>query len=111
MRVEDILEAIAKIERYTVGMDYEAFVANEMAADAETRNCEMIGEAARHVPSDVRVRYPAVEWVRMNDMRNFLIHEYPDVELDIVWRTVQNRLPTLKVDLRELLERERAAEG
>jgi uncharacterized protein with HEPN domain/predicted nucleotidyltransferase len=106
MRIEDILEAIEKIERYTAGMDFEAFAANEMAADAVTHNLAIIGEAARHVPPEVQARYPTADWAKMRGMRNVLVHDYPSVDLTIVRDVVRNYLPPLVPLLREILERE-----
>jgi uncharacterized protein with HEPN domain len=58
--LRDILESAEKIVRYTQGMDFDTFVSNEMAYDATLRNLEIIGEAAKHIPDEVRTRYPHV---------------------------------------------------
>lgn len=108
-RVEDILDAAAKIERYTEGMTFEAFAVDDRTADAVTRNIGITGEAARHVPEEARSRYPAIPWAKMNGMRNVVIRDYPAVDLVIVWDVIQHQLPPLVPSLRELLERERAA--
>lgn len=106
MRIEDILEAITKIQRYTAGMTYEALADDEKTADAVTRNIGIIGEAASHVPAEVQARYPAIPWPKMRGMRNVVIHDYPDVDLEIVWDTIRNDLPPLVPLLNEILERE-----
>jgi len=104
LRLEDILEAIATIGRYTAGMDYEAFRADGKTVDAVVRNLEIIGEAARHVPDAVQKRYSDVPWARMRDMRNVLIHEYSGVSVPIVWQTIRDDLPPLVPRLRKALD-------
>jgi uncharacterized protein with HEPN domain len=93
--LDDILEAVAKIERFTNGIDYEEFVEDPKTVDAVLRNFEVIGEAAKNVPEDVRREYGDVPWSEMAGMRDKLIHGYATVELRIVWMTIQEELPTL----------------
>jgi len=62
---------------------------------ALTRALELIGEYARRVPAETRDRHPEIEWARIIGMRNRLIHDYDDVDLDVVWRTVHEHLPPL----------------
>ena len=76
IRIEHILEAINKIERYTAGLSEEAFANQDMAVDAVIRNFQVIGEAARHIPDDVQARYPEVPWSLMQGMRHILVHDY-----------------------------------
>jgi uncharacterized protein with HEPN domain len=104
IRIEHILEAISKIQRYTAGWSEEAFASQEMAVDAVIRNFQVIGEAARHVPDDVQARYPEVPWSLMQGMRHILVHDYFAVKLDIVWRTVQQSLPPLVGPLQRILK-------
>ena len=81
LRLEDMLDAAEKVERYTVGIaDLEAFISNELVVDAVIRNVQIIGEAARHIPDDARVRYPDFDWVGMQGMRNILVHDYAALE-------------------------------
>ncbi len=104
VRIEDILDAISKIERYIGGMDFDAFAGDERTIDATVRNLEIIGEAARHVPDEVTVRFPEVPWADMRAMRNVLTHEYFGVNRSILWRTVTHDLPPLKPQLARLLD-------
>jgi uncharacterized protein with HEPN domain len=67
-----------------------------MIQDAVIRNLEVIGEAVKHLPPDLRRRHPEVPWRSITALRNVLIHEYFGVDLEIVWRVVQRRLPALK---------------
>ncbi len=105
--MEDILEAVRKVERYTDGMTLEEFRDDEMAVDAVVRNIGVIGEAARHVPGEVQENYPSVPWTEMRGMRNVVIHEYSSVSVPIVWQTAKRNLPPLIPMLEEILERER----
>ena len=93
--LDDIHEAARKIERYTTEMTYEEFVDDERTVDAVLRNFEVIGEAAKNVPDDVRQEYPDLPWTEMAGMRDKLIHGYASIELEIVWTTVQDEIPTL----------------
>src|SRR5438270_11273766 len=103
IRVEHILDAIAKIQRFTRDISEETFAGHEMAVDAVIRNFQVIGEAARHVPPDVQARYPEVPWSLMQGMRHVLVHDYYAVKLDIVWRTIQQSLPPLLEPLGSIL--------
>jgi uncharacterized protein with HEPN domain len=104
LRIEDMLQAAEKIERYIQGLDFTTFAANEMAADAVTRNLGIIGEAARHIPEQIRAQYPDVPWRKMAGLRNVVIHDYPAVDLTIIWATSSENLPMLVPRLREILD-------
>jgi|YNPNPStandDraft_1061719.scaffolds.fasta_scaffold33590_4 uncharacterized protein with HEPN domain len=100
--LRDMVEAITKIERYTAGLDFSAFEANDMVVDAVVRNLEIIGEAARHIPEHLRRRSPAVHWQRVVGLRNIVIHAYFDVDLEIVWVIATQQLPALRQALEAL---------
>src|SRR3954451_14836263 len=110
LRLVGIIEASEKIGRYTSDMDFDAFAANEMAADAVTRNFGIIGEASRFIPGSIQAKYPDVPWRLMWDMRNVLIHDYPGVDLQVVWRTIKEDLPPTVARLGENLALERGDE-
>jgi uncharacterized protein with HEPN domain len=93
IRIKDILDAIEKISEYTSGMTKQECVADEKTIDAVIRNLTIIGEAARHVPSDVRAKYANVPWDEMLGIRNVVVHEYFGVSTDILWETIQQDLP------------------
>lgn len=103
-RIGHILEAIAKIQAYTADMSLDDFVANDLVLDAVLRNFTIIGEATRHVPSDVTATYSDIPWRLMQDMRNVVVHDYPNVHITVVWDTIQNDLPSLVEPLRKLLD-------
>ena len=103
LRVEDILDAIAKVERYVDGLTFEQFQADEKTIDAVIRNLEVIGEAVRHLVT-ISAELPVIiPWADIAGMRNILIHEYFGVDLQIMWQTVSKDLPTLKGELQTLL--------
>jgi uncharacterized protein with HEPN domain len=81
--LHDMLNAISKVERFTAGLDYERFESNEMVIDAVVRNLEVIGEAARNIPPDLRARYTEIEWHRIIGFRNVAIHAYFVVEVEM----------------------------
>lgn len=93
--LDDILQAISKIYTYTDGMDYAAFVANSLVIDAVIRNLEIIGEASKNLPDEIKDQYPEVPWLQITGMRNKVIHEYFGVDPEIVWYTLQNRITRL----------------
>lgn len=99
--LEDILQAIAKIRKYVAGLTRESFAQDTMRIDAVVRNLEIIGEAAKMVPESIRLQYPKIEWRKIAGLRDILAHHYFEVDLDIVWDIVQNKLPELERDLGE----------
>lgn len=108
-RIQDILQSIAEILQRTAGMEFEDFRADSTIVKAVLYDFGIIGEAARNIPVDIQSRYPQIPWRLMGDMRNVMFHEYFQVELEIVWRAIQNNLPSLALQLQELLEREARA--
>ncbi len=104
-RVAHIVGAIEKILRYTHDMTFEAFSRDERTVDAVVRNFLVIGEAAGHVPVEIRTAIPHVPWKLMEGMRHVLVHDYETVRLDIIWKTVVEDLPALLPALRESIDR------
>jgi uncharacterized protein with HEPN domain len=118
-RVEDFLEHIAEaIERaieYVQPLDsVSAFKQNRRDRDAVIRNIEIIGEAAsrigKHAPEFVAA-HPELPWIEMRGMRNKMIHDYFDVNLNVVWNTVKEDLPALKKQIDGLLIEQRRGRG
>jgi uncharacterized protein with HEPN domain len=106
LRIQDILDAIAKIRRYTDALTIDTLMADEKTVDAVMRNITIIGEASNHVPAAIRARHPGVPWDEMRGIRNRLVHEYYKVDMDILWQTLRGNLPPLVPLLREVLSRE-----
>ena len=101
--LEDMLEAVRRVRSYTAGLDEPSFRADSKTIDAVLRNLEILGEAAKCVPEDVRARAADVEWRKISGMRDFLVHVYFAVNLDIVWDVVTHKLPALEPSLVRLL--------
>ena len=99
--LEDILQAIAKTRSYVAGETRVSLAQDSMRIDAVIRNLEIIGEAAKMIPESIRIEYPNVEWKKIAGLRDILAHHYFEVDLDIVWDIVQNKLPELERDLRK----------
>jgi uncharacterized protein with HEPN domain len=106
LRIADILECIDKIRRYTKGYTFDDFQDDQKTIDSVLRNLEIIGEAARHVPTEIQAYYPDLPWAEMLTMRNIVIHEYHGVNLQIIWQTVKEDLPRLVSPLKRILQEE-----
>jgi uncharacterized protein with HEPN domain len=109
LRVRDYLEhielAVARIRRYLAGLDKASFLASEEKQDAVIRNIEIIGEAAQSIRRrypEFAARHPEIPWGGVYGMRNAITHGYFTVDLDVVWKTVCEDLPTLAEQVRAL---------
>lgn len=90
--VSDMLEAIGRIRAYTEGMSFDEFRQDKKTSDAVLRNLQVLGEAAHHVPEDVRSMAQDVEWTRIIRSRHIVVHRYFGVDFEIVWRIVEIHL-------------------
>jgi uncharacterized protein with HEPN domain len=101
--LEDILEATRKIMVYTGGLSKAAFLEDEKTIDAVVRNLEVIGEAVKNLPEDLRAQHSTVEWKKIAGLRDILIHEYFGLDAEIVWDIVQHKVPALDREVRTML--------
>ncbi len=94
--LQDILETIADIEAFTADVEFAAFKANREKVLAVVKAIEILGEAVKKIPDDIRSQYPQVPWKSIAGMRDVLVHEYWGIDVNVVWATVQEGLPPLK---------------
>jgi len=102
-RIRDILDAIAEIQKFTRGLDYESFRNDDKSIRAVEMNFIIIGEAANQIPEEIEEKYPAIPWSLMCAMRNRIVHVYFKIDEKLMWDTVINDLPPLIPLLEKLL--------
>lgn len=100
----DIANAIRRILRYADGIDQLQLENNDEKLSAILYQITIIGEATRRISQDFRNQYPAIPWREMAEMRNIIVHEYDQIDLDIIWDVIENKLPELTILLNSLLE-------
>lgn len=102
--LHDIIEAMSAIEKFVEDIDFETFKNDDMRLSAVIRKFEIIEEAAKNIPEEVRKLKPEIPWKEMAGFRDKLIHFYFGIKHELVWSTIQNRIPVLKPLLQEVVE-------
>jgi uncharacterized protein with HEPN domain len=102
-RLRDMLEAIEHIERYAL-RGKEVFERDELIQSWIVRHLQIIGEAARAMPQEVQETAPNIPWSQIIGMRHILVHDYFQIDTEIVWDVVERDLPELKRSLQVLLD-------
>ncbi|MFQ5887505.1 MAG: DUF86 domain-containing protein [Candidatus Hydrothermarchaeales archaeon] len=101
--LKDVLGAIKKIERYTENLSIDGFAEDELIQDGVVRNLEIIGEAVKSIPDDIKIRNPEIEWKKIAGLRDILIHAYFGIDIEVVWDIIKNKIPGMKKKSLELL--------
>lgn len=102
--VQDMIDFAERAVAYTEGLDQRAFTSDERTYDATLRNLVLIGEAATHVPNEVREATPQIKWRQVIAVRNRLVHGYLGLDDDVIWDIIQADVPVLLTELKRLLE-------
>jgi uncharacterized protein with HEPN domain len=93
---DDILDSILRIENYIEGIKKDEFEHNEEKQDAVIRRLEIIGEAIKHIPDNIREKHPDIPWKQIAGLRDVVIHEYFGVSISRIWKVLVNDLGKLK---------------
>jgi len=102
--LSDILKALEAIESFVQAQSFQDFKKDDKTSSAVIRKFEIIGEATKQVPESVKQKYPAVPWKEMAGMRDKLIHFYFGVNYELLWQTINNRVPEIKPVICQILE-------
>lgn len=103
--LNDIKEAMQRIENYIGDMDYQHFLKDLKTQDAVLRNLEIIGEAVKNVSYEMKREYNDIDWKSIAGMRDKIIHFYFGVNWDIVWSAVKEKIPELKLKIGKIIPR------
>jgi len=106
--LQDIVAAMESIEVFIEGLNFEMFQADDKTASAVIRKLEIIGEAVKQVPKEIRQKYPHIPWREMAGMRDKLIHFYFGVDYLLVWGAITNRIPEIKQEVQKILTQEKS---
>lgn len=110
MFLQDILQSMERIAEYIEGLSFNDFISDHKTVDAVIRNFEIIGEAARKIPHEIKSKYPEIPWEEMYLLRNKVSHEYFGVDFDIIWEVASHQLPKNKIQIKAVIEKESTAQ-
>lgn len=103
--LQEMHDAIKSVLRYTEGMSYSDFTTNQLVRDAVTRNFEVMGESVRHIPYKFQRLNKHIPWQHMFDLRNFIVHEFFDLDDEILWQIIFRDLEKNLHDLKVIQEK------
>ncbi len=101
--LEDILHSIKRIRKYTENLSFEDFSTEILIQDAVMRNLEVIGEAVKNIPEEVKRKKKNMEWRKIAGLRDILIHAYFSIDLEILWEVIINHVPKLEETIKDIL--------
>lgn len=101
--VDDIILSMNRIEEYIADYDFIHFKRDYKTVDAVIRNFEIIGEASKNIPEEIKENYPNVPWQEMYCLRNKIAHEYHGIDYTIIWDIATNYLPNNKLEIEQIL--------
>ncbi|MCK4764107.1 MAG: DUF86 domain-containing protein [Candidatus Aminicenantes bacterium] len=104
--LNDINVSIEEIQEFTSNMSYKDFFLDRKTSHAVVRCFEIIGEAVKNLPVEIKSKYPEVPWREIAGMRDKMAHEYFGIDLKIVWQTIGEDLPSFKSSIKELIDEE-----
>lgn len=102
--LQDILGAMLGIEQFVEGISLDEFKKDDKTSSAVIRKFEIIGEASKQIPEEIRNKYPLIPWKEMAGMRDRLIHFYFGIKYDLVWHTIKDVIPQVKPTIQEILK-------
>lgn len=102
--LQDIMDEIERIERFTASLSFEEFKKNDLVYYATLRCLEIIGEAVKVLPKDLKERYSEVEWRKIPGLRDVIIHGYFGTDPEIIWDVVKRKVPELKIVIEAILD-------
>ena len=111
--LDDIISAISYIQEFTQDMTRISFGSDVRTQHACIRNLEVIGEAVKHIPDEVRSTVPEIEWKKIAGLRDIISHEYFGIDIDIIWDVIDSKIPELQphiISLRKKIVNEDSAE-
>jgi len=105
--LNDILDSITKIKKFTKGMSYDKFFSDDKTNYAVVRCFEIIGEAAKKIPPRIKNKNKSIPWQEMAAIRDKLIHGYFGVNLEVIWKTIQEDIPELESLLIQIMKKQK----
>ena len=102
--LKDIQTHSKRVITYTKDLSAQKFFKDPKTYDAVMRNLQIIGEAIKHLPSDVRKEYKNIDWKKAAGLRDIVVHEYFGINEDIIWDVITNKIPELEKEVRKILK-------
>ena len=103
--LKDIQTHSRRIISYTKDISQKDFFKDVKTYDAVMRNLQIIGEAIKHLPADVRREYKSIDWKKAAGLRDIVVHEYFGINEDIIWDVIRNKVPELEKEVKKILKK------